>query len=148
MFVIAAYDPEGMEQARPLLPEVTMCDNPYQAIKGADAVAIVTEWDAFRALDLARMKEIARAPVLVDLRNIYQPEDVRAALDSPRPELLALACMAVGIDRSAFPTLLELVRKLNGGKPGAENGSDKASALGSLSPEIAAAAFRQAARPV
>lgn len=75
---ITAYDPEGMEQARPLLPFVGMCDSPYEAIEGADAVAIVTEWDAFRALDLARVKELARAPVLVDLRNIYQPEDVRA----------------------------------------------------------------------
>jgi UDPglucose 6-dehydrogenase len=76
---IAAFDPEGMEQARPLLPEVTMCDDPYEAIAGADVVAIVTEWDVFRALDLGRVKELAAAPVLVDLRNIYLPEDVRAA---------------------------------------------------------------------
>ena len=76
---VAAYDPEGMEQARPLMPEVTMCDSPYAAIRDADAVAIVTEWDAFRALDLARVKQLARAPVLVDLRNIYRPEEVRAA---------------------------------------------------------------------
>ena len=76
---IAAYDPEGMEQATPLMPEVTMCANPYDAIKGANAVAIVTEWDAFRALDLSRVKELADDAVLVDLRNIYQPEDVRSA---------------------------------------------------------------------
>jgi UDPglucose 6-dehydrogenase len=76
---VAAYDPEGMEQARPLLPFVTMCDSPYSAIEGADAVAIVTEWDAFRALDFARIKLLANAPVLVDLRNIYQAENVRAA---------------------------------------------------------------------
>ncbi len=76
---IAGYDPEGMEQARPLIPFVTMCESPYEAIEGSDAVAIVTEWDAFRALDLNRVKELARAPVLVDLRNIYQPDDVRAA---------------------------------------------------------------------
>ena len=75
---VAAYDPEGMEQARPLMPEVTMVDDPYAAIAGADAIAIVTEWDAFRALDLGRVKDIARAPVLVDLRNIYRPEEVRA----------------------------------------------------------------------
>ncbi|WP_427968506.1 UDP-glucose dehydrogenase family protein [Altererythrobacter sp.] len=74
---VAAYDPEGMELARPLMPEVTMCEDPYAAIEGADAVAIVTEWDAFRALDLERVKSIAKAPVLVDLRNIYNPEDVR-----------------------------------------------------------------------
>jgi len=76
---VAAYDPEGMDLAAPLMPEVEMMDNPYAAIEGADAIAIVTEWDAFRALDLKRVKEIANAPVLVDLRNIYQPDDVRAA---------------------------------------------------------------------
>jgi UDPglucose 6-dehydrogenase len=75
---VSAYDPEGMEQARPLMPEVTMCDDPYSAIAGADATVIVTEWDAFRALDLARVKELANTPVLVDLRNIYNPEDVRS----------------------------------------------------------------------
>jgi UDPglucose 6-dehydrogenase len=76
--VVTAYDPEGMELARPLMPGVRMADSPYAAIEGADAVAIVTEWDAFRALDLARVKELAKAPVLVDLRNIYRPDDVRA----------------------------------------------------------------------
>ncbi len=76
---IAAYDPEGMELAQPLMPEVEMCDDPYEAIENADVVAIVTEWDAFRALDLKRVKELAKAPVLVDLRNIYNPDDVRAA---------------------------------------------------------------------
>ena len=75
---VAAYDPEGMEQARPLMPQVAMCENPYEAIEDADVIVIVTEWDAFRALDLARVKELAKAPVLVDLRNIYNPEDVRA----------------------------------------------------------------------
>src|SRR3990167_7201483 len=76
---VAAYDPEGMEIAAPLMPGVTMCDSPYTALDGADAAAIVTEWDAFRALDLARVKERMNAPVLVDLRNIYRPADVRAA---------------------------------------------------------------------
>jgi UDPglucose 6-dehydrogenase len=76
---VAAYDPEGMEQARPLLPDVTMCASAYEAIEGADVVVIVTEWDAFRALDLKRVKELANAPVMVDLRNVYKPEDMRAA---------------------------------------------------------------------
>lgn len=76
---VTAFDPEGMELAAPLMPDVVMCDDPYSAIEGADAVAIVTEWDAFRALDLARVKELANAPVLVDLRNIYDPQDVRSA---------------------------------------------------------------------
>ncbi|MBD2843258.1 UDP-glucose dehydrogenase family protein [Erythrobacter rubeus] len=76
---VSAYDPEGMEIAKPLMPDVTMCSDPYEAIKDADATVIVTEWDAFRALDLGKMKETAKAPVLVDLRNIYTPADVRAA---------------------------------------------------------------------
>ena len=76
---VAAYDPEGMELARPLMPEVTMCDSPYAAIEGADATVIVTEWDAFRALDLARVKQLAKTPVMVDLRNIYNPDDMRSA---------------------------------------------------------------------
>ena len=75
---VAAYDPEGMELAKPMMPGVTMCDDPYEAIAGADATVIVTEWDAFRALDLAKVKATANAPVLVDLRNIYTPADVRA----------------------------------------------------------------------
>ena len=76
---VVAYDPEGMALAAPLMPEVTMADDPYAAIDGAHAVVIVTEWDAFRALDFARVKERAAAPVLIDLRNIYRPEDARAA---------------------------------------------------------------------
>src|SRR5690606_26004196 len=75
---VTAYDPEGMELAKPLMLRVEMAESPYAAIEGADAVAIVTEWDAFRALDLQRVKDLARQPVLVDLRNIYRPEDVRA----------------------------------------------------------------------
>ena len=74
---VAAYDPEGMELAKPLMPDVTMCSDPYEAIEDADAIAIVTEWDAFRALDLTRVKSLAKAPVMVDLRNIYRPDDMR-----------------------------------------------------------------------
>ena len=76
---VKAHDPEGMEIARSLMPEVEMCDEPYAAIEGADVVVIVTEWDAFRALDLDKIKDKANAPILVDLRNIYTPDDVRAA---------------------------------------------------------------------
>jgi UDPglucose 6-dehydrogenase len=75
---VAGYDPEGMDLAAPLMPEVAMQKNAYAAIEGADATVIVTEWDAFRALDLARIKQIAKAPVLVDLRNVYDPAEVRA----------------------------------------------------------------------
>ncbi|HWL46517.1 MAG TPA: UDP-glucose/GDP-mannose dehydrogenase family protein [Sphingomonadaceae bacterium] len=77
--LVRAYDPEGMEQARPLLPGITLVDGPYAAAEGADALVIVTEWDEFRALDLRRIAESLRQPVLVDLRNIYPPEEVRRA---------------------------------------------------------------------
>ncbi len=76
---VSAYDPEGMELAKPLMPDVTMCSDPYAAIEGADVTVIVTEWDAFRALDLSRVKELANAPVMVDLRNVYKPDDMRTA---------------------------------------------------------------------
>ena len=75
---VTGYDPEGMELAKPLMPEVAMQKGVYDAIEGADATVIVTEWDAFRALDFDRIKRIAKAPVLVDLRNVYDPAEVRA----------------------------------------------------------------------
>ncbi|ABY31417.1 UDP-glucose dehydrogenase family protein [Methylorubrum extorquens] len=74
---IVAYDPEGMEQARPLLHGVAYAEDAYACAEGADALVIVTEWNAFRALDLARLKGLMRAPVLVDLRNVYAPEEAR-----------------------------------------------------------------------
>ena len=76
---VSAYDPEGMALAAPLMPGVEMKDSAYAAIDGADAVVIVTEWDAFRALDLGKVKQLLRAPVMVDLRNVYAPAEVRAA---------------------------------------------------------------------
>ena len=74
---VHAYDPESMEQARPLMPEVTFHNDAYSALDGAEAVAIVTEWDAFRALDLDRVKNLMKSPIIIDLRNIYRPADVR-----------------------------------------------------------------------
>jgi UDPglucose 6-dehydrogenase len=76
---VIAYDPEGMEAARALMPEVTMAKSPYEAVAGADAVVLVTEWDAFRALDLPRIRQLVRSPLLVDLRNVYDPAEVRGA---------------------------------------------------------------------
>jgi UDPglucose 6-dehydrogenase len=70
---VRAYDPEGMEVARGMLPGIAFASDPYDCAEGADALVIVTEWDAFRALDLGRLKGLLRAAVLVDLRNIYPP---------------------------------------------------------------------------
>lgn len=75
---IRAFDPEGMEEAARLLDDVEWCDDAYGAIEGADAVAILTEWNQFRALDLERVKALLKAPVMVDLRNIYEPADMAA----------------------------------------------------------------------
>jgi UDPglucose 6-dehydrogenase len=75
---VVAYDPEGMEVAREIMPEVRMAGSAYEALEGADAVAIVTEWDAFRALDLGRIKAALKAAVVVDLRNIYDPAEMRS----------------------------------------------------------------------
>ncbi len=71
---ISAFDPQGVEQARAILEHVTYAPDPYAAIDGADAMVLVTEWDVFRALDLARVRALLRTPVVVDLRNVYQPE--------------------------------------------------------------------------
>ncbi len=76
---VRAFDPEGMEEARRLLPGVVFCPDAYAALEGADCVALVTEWNEFRALDLARAKSLLKAPVMVDLRNVYSPADMEAA---------------------------------------------------------------------
>ena len=73
---VRGYDPEGMEQARPVLPEVELCGDAYSCITGADALVIVTEWNEFRALDLKRARKLLRTPVVVDLRNIYRPDEM------------------------------------------------------------------------
>jgi UDPglucose 6-dehydrogenase len=76
---VRAYDPEGLDEAKKLLDGVAWCEGAYEALEGADALVIITEWNAFRALDLARVKELMKAPVMVDLRNIYDPREMAAA---------------------------------------------------------------------
>ncbi|MBP2151666.1 UDPglucose 6-dehydrogenase [Xanthobacter flavus] len=73
--IVRAHDPEGVEQARLVLSDVTYVDSPYEAATGADALVIVTEWDAFRALDLKRIRALMGQPVVVDLRNIYRSDE-------------------------------------------------------------------------
>ena len=77
--IVSAYDPEGMEEAAKLMPDIEMAAGAYQAADNADAVAIVTEWDAFRALDLKRLKSVMSGNALIDMRNIYHPADAKAA---------------------------------------------------------------------
>jgi UDPglucose 6-dehydrogenase len=73
---IRAYDPEGMEAAKDLLDNIAYTSGAYDAANGADALVIVTEWDAFRALDFKRLKTMMRKPLLVDLRNVYRSDDI------------------------------------------------------------------------
>src|SRR5476651_4564 len=75
---VRAHDPVGMEQARRELPDIEYCDDPYACVRGADAMVVVTEWVQYRTLDLARLKRELAQPVVVDLRNIYRPEDMAA----------------------------------------------------------------------
>jgi UDPglucose 6-dehydrogenase len=106
---LRAFDPAGMEQAKLVLENVTFCADPYECVEDADALVIATEWEQFRALDLTKVRDLMACPVLVDLRNIYNPEAVHhcgfayvsigrpflmpgvpslADFDFPKPELL------------------------------------------------------------
>jgi UDPglucose 6-dehydrogenase len=76
---VRAFDPEGMDAAKALLDGVEWCEDAYDTVSGADALTIVTEWNEFRALDLERVKSLMKSPVLVDLRNIYDPDEMAAA---------------------------------------------------------------------
>ncbi len=71
---VRAFDPAGMKEARELIHGVHWQDDPYQAMEGAHALVVLTEWNEFRALDVARIRELLAAPVIVDLRNIYDPQ--------------------------------------------------------------------------
>jgi UDPglucose 6-dehydrogenase len=76
---IRAFDPEGMEEAAKQLPNVEFIEGAYECVEGADAVALITEWDQFRALDLDRLKASLKAPLIIDLRNIYKRHEMAAA---------------------------------------------------------------------
>ena len=74
---IQAFDPQGMKEAAHLFDDVVFCEGPYETMQGADVLVIVTEWNAFRALDFTRVKSLLKTPTLVDLRNIYNLEDMK-----------------------------------------------------------------------
>ncbi|GAB2174746.1 UDP-glucose dehydrogenase family protein [Dongia sp. agr-C8] len=76
---IRAHDPEGMAEAKKQLPDLDYRNDPYEAIDGADALVILTEWNSYRSLDLDRVKALLKAPVFIDLRNIYRPAEMQAA---------------------------------------------------------------------
>ncbi len=74
--VVHAFDPVGMDQAKREMPELEYCNDAYACAAGADALVIVTEWEQFRALDLPKLKTIMKQPVIIDLRNIYRPDEM------------------------------------------------------------------------
>ncbi len=98
---IRAFDPEGMSEAKKLLPDLVYCADAYEAIEGADALVLLTEWNAFRALDLGRVRSLLATPLVIDLHNVYQPHEmvdaglayvsIGRAMLTPRPQLRALA---------------------------------------------------------
>jgi len=96
---VRAFDPEAMEGCKPLFPTVVYCENAYETAEGADALVIVTEWNQFRKLELDRLLELLRQPVVVDLRNLYDPEKMAAAgfhyISIGRPEGIPAARPAV-----------------------------------------------------
>ena len=74
---VRAYDPVAMKEAALVLPDVKYAADEYEAVTDADALVFVTEWNQFRALDMRRIHDLMRAPRIADLRNIYEPEDMR-----------------------------------------------------------------------
>jgi UDPglucose 6-dehydrogenase len=76
---VRAYDPEAMEACRPLFPSLTFCAGPYETAEGADALVIITEWNEFRKLELDRLHELLRQPLVIDLRNLYEPGKMATA---------------------------------------------------------------------
>ena len=74
---VQAFDPQGMDEAKNMLPGTVFCESAYETMSGASALAIVTEWNEFRLLDLERVKTLLSAPVMIDLRNIYKPDEIK-----------------------------------------------------------------------
>ena len=94
---IRAFDPEGMDEAKKLMPELVYCPDAYQAMEGADALILLTEWNEFRGLDLGRVKSLLASPLVIDLRNIYQPQEMADA---------GLAYVSVGRPEQRAPRAL------------------------------------------
>lgn len=78
-FEVAAHDPAGMEEARKLMPDVIYCEDAYETLAGADALVLLTEWNAYRGMDIPRMHGLMRQPLVVDLRNVYRSREMRRA---------------------------------------------------------------------
>ena len=76
--MIKAYDPVAMDRAKSIMPDIEYCEDAYSVAKGVDAIALITEWDIFKELDLEKIKSLMRQPVFFDGRNVFEPEKMRA----------------------------------------------------------------------
>jgi UDPglucose 6-dehydrogenase len=103
---VRAYDPAGMGQAQALLADVAYCENAYDCAEGADALVIATEWEQFRALDLERLRDLMACPVVVDLRNVYRPEEMQR-------QGFAYACVGRSLPAPTFTDDTSLERLLS-----------------------------------
>lgn len=74
---IRAYDPQAMERAKEIFPDITYCKDPYEVCEGSDGLVILTEWDEFKELDLKKVKKLLKTPILIDGRNVFEPETAR-----------------------------------------------------------------------
>ena len=74
---IKAYDPQAMENAKAILDDVEYCKDPYDVARDSDALILITEWDEFRSLGLSRIKGLLKQPVVIDGRNVYDPEKMK-----------------------------------------------------------------------
>ena len=101
---IRAFDPEGMDEARKLMPELVYCRDAYQTMEGVDALILLTEWNEFRGLDLGRVRDLLASPLVIDLRNIYQPQEMAAVgfsyLSIGRPAQRAARIAGAGLRRA------------------------------------------------
>jgi UDPglucose 6-dehydrogenase len=101
---IRAFDPEGMDEAKKLIPQLVYCRDAYQTMEGADALILLTEWNEFRGLDLGRVRDLLASPLVIDLRNIYQPQEMTAAgfsyLSIGRPAQRAAPIAGAGMRRA------------------------------------------------
>jgi UDPglucose 6-dehydrogenase len=74
---VKAFDPAAMEEAKAVFPEIEYGKDAYDVVRGADALVLATEWNQFRRLDLQRIKELVKSPVFIDLRNVYDPDQMK-----------------------------------------------------------------------
>jgi UDPglucose 6-dehydrogenase len=103
---VRVFDPAGMDQAKAVLQDVQYCEGPYDCVDGADALVIATEWEQFRALDLARLHDLMACPVIVDLRNVYRLEDMSK-------HGFAYTCVGRPVTKQSYPSDSSLERLMS-----------------------------------